>query len=186
MCLGAAFTFFLTYFAEDDHRRLAGGDSHADDGDTQQERSAHLFCGALAVCFATLDGMTAAHIGIDEGRKRLTSTHKKNVVGIVLLGIRLAIIPFIATASLWETNPSRLSLIGFFCVSAQLVLRKLGSIFLSHKQVHALDPKYSSERHDRPRDLRQSVLLASALVNLAHEFEDPSNNLDDDASTPPE
>ena len=170
VCLGAAFTFFLNHYAtkHGSHRLLAGGDD--DGGDMERERSALLFCVSLAVIFLCLDGMTVLHIGLDDISSRLRSHGKRNVKGITVLVLRLAIIPFTATLSVWETDPGRLSMIALLCVLAQLVLRKFGNMFLSPQvepEPAAGDEQATPTAATSPRRFRESVLMASALVNMS-------------------
>lgn len=169
VCLGAAFTFFLEYFSMVDggHRLLAGGD----DRTSERERSAHLFCGSLAIIFACMDGSVVLHIGLEEISNRLHTNGKRNPASIIVLLLRLGVIPFTATLSQWETEPDRLAMIGLLCVLSQLVVRKLGNIFLVHDDV--VQPAAANETADAPpersspRKFHQSVLMASALVNLS-------------------
>jgi protein-S-isoprenylcysteine O-methyltransferase Ste14 len=172
VCLGAAFTFFLQDFSfEEEARRLAAVTASSD-RESDRERSAHLFCGALAVAFASLDGMTLFHLGIKESMSRLKSREKTNIAGLVILGFRLAVIPFTATVSQWETEPAKLSMIGLVCVLVQLVLRKLGAIFLSHDQVYALDPERSG--HKMHHDVPKRGVSAAAWPNVTQAQAEPS------------
>eukprot|EP00977_Amphora_coffeiformis_P021586 scaffold9519_cov183-Amphora_coffeaeformis.AAC.2 len=166
--LGAAFTFFLTHFDDDEnHRRLAGGDDYGLDNESFGQKSADLFCKSLAVIFACLDGMTALHIGYAAALKRLATTEKMNSIVVVL---RTAAIPLTVTVSQWETDPSRLSYIGLLIVVVQVVLRKVGNICSSHDEVRSPEEaEHEPEHATTPRDLRQSVLMASAWLNMTQE-----------------
>lgn len=169
VCLGAAFTSFLTHFAVDEKRRRLASDGDYDDVDseTQEESAAHLFCWSLAVIFACLDGMTALHIGFAEASKRLRTTEKNNAIVVAL---RAVTIPFIATVSLWETQPTRLSYIGLLCVFEQVLLRKLGNVYSNSKATQDSGEAESElEQASSPRNMRQSVLLASAWLNMTEE-----------------
>ena len=168
VCLGASFTFFLTYFAnkggdEEEHRSLAGAsDSGYTDSATQQERSAHLFCGSLSIIFACLDFMTVLHIGYE-------SADIKNVgvIGVIVLVLRLTVIPFTATVSQWETEPAKLSMIGLLCVLGQLFVRKLGNIFLGKgNSKEGIVANKAEDISGHPHHLRQSALMASAWSNM--------------------
>jgi heme/copper-type cytochrome/quinol oxidase subunit 4 len=147
------------------------------DREEDRERSAHLFCGALAVAFACLDGMTLFHLGIKESMSRLKSRENTNTVGLVLSGVRLAVIPFTATVSQWETEPVKLSMIGLACVLVQLVLRKLGAIFLSHNQVHVLDPEKSEDKMQH--DVAKRGSAAAAWPNVTQARAEPSKAFSD-------
>jgi hypothetical protein len=165
--LGAAFTIFLTVFANEEvdddaascrrwlaetdapaettvgyplcRRWLAGGGEAKYDADTLKERAAHLFSGSLAIIFFCLDCMTILHLGIKESQERCVckETKKKNCKGMFLLSLRIGLIVFCATLSQWLTEPQDLAGIGVACVLFQLFLRKLGGVYLSPNQVHA-------------------------------------------------
>jgi hypothetical protein len=146
VCLGAAYTFFLLFSGEeeeekDSHRRLTAERwlAEAPDLDEAREPAAHLFSGSLAVIFFCLDVMTILHLGIKEGkdRCRCARTKKWNAKGIAVVFVRGCLVVFTATLSQWETEPESLAIIGLFCVLAQLLLRKLGILYLE-KHVHPL------------------------------------------------
>jgi hypothetical protein len=179
--LGAAFTIFLTVFANEEGdddaasclRWLAETDAQAEseivnyplcrrwlavggeakfDADTLKERAAHLFSGSLAMIFFSLDCMTILHLGIKESQERCVckETRKKNSKGMVLLVLRIGLIVFCATLSQWMTEPQDLAGIGVACVLGQLLLRKLGGVYLSPNQVHA-EPDASRPNVTRAR-----------------------------------
>jgi hypothetical protein len=165
--LGAAFTIFLTVFAnegDDDaasclrwlaerdaqaetevagyplcRRWLAAGEEAKYDADELKVRAAHLFSGSLATIFFCLDCMTILHLGMKESEERCVckETKKKNSKGMVLLILRVGLIVFCATLSQWMTEPQDLAGVGVACVLGQLLLRKLGGVYLSPNQVHA-------------------------------------------------
>ena len=170
VCLGAAFTFFLDYYAtrEEAHRLLAGGDDGSDSSQEHQ-RSAYLFSFSLAVIFACMDATTVLHIGYEEVSNRLRKDGKSNVMGIMILAVRLAVIPFTATLGFWETDPARLSMIGLLCVLVQLVLRKFGNVYLIHtdEEEHPTKDGKATPGVSSPRRMRESVLMASAFVNMS-------------------
>lgn len=128
--LGAAFTFFLT-FAEsaastDNSSEYNANRLLADpivDADAANQKAAHLFSGAMATIFSTLDITTILHLGFEESRKRL---QKAPIKGSMLAVLRTLIILFMATLSQWQTIPKILAVCGFLAVLAQLLLRKLG------------------------------------------------------------
>jgi hypothetical protein len=165
--LGSAFTIFLTVFSseevEDDatscrrwlagdaetvvdgplcRRWLAGGGEAKYDADTLKERAAHLFSGSLVIIFFCLDCMTILHLGVKESQERCVckNSKKKNGKGLFLICLRVGLIVFCATLSQWLTEPEDLAGIGVACVLGQLVLRKLGGMFLSHNQVVHAEP----------------------------------------------
>jgi len=167
--LGAAFTFFLTNFDNDqNYRRLAGGNDDGTDIETLRQKSANLFCISLAIIFACYDGMTALHIGYTAASKRLGSTERKTWIAVAL---RAAVIPFTATICLWETDPTHLSYIGLLIMVVQVLLRKLGIVCSNHDQVPNPDEAGREPEHvtTTPHNLRQSVLLASAWTNMTKE-----------------
>jgi hypothetical protein len=165
--LGTAFTIFLTVFANEDdddassclrwlaetdaqvgseivgyplcRRWLAAGEEAKYDADKLKERAAHLFSGSLAVIFFCLDCMTILHLGMKESQERCVckETKKKNSKGMFLLVLRTGLIVFCATLSQWMTEPQDLAGVGVACVLGQLLLRKLGGVYLSPNQVHA-------------------------------------------------
>ena len=163
--VGSVYSFALVcleYFAreEENLRRLATMSSTGD-GETDRERSAHLFCGSLAIIFACLGTMALLHVGWEEGCSRMNAGNKKNIVGLLVLATRLAIIPFIATVSQWETDPSTLAMIGLLCVLGQLALRKASDVFLIHKEGSAAAdptsiPAAAEGAGVHPRHFRQS------------------------------
>lgn len=176
--LGASFTIFLTVFGSEGsseeplscrrwlaeaavtgdedpacRRWLAGGGDDSEDPDAIKQQAAHLFSGSLALIFFCLDCMTMLHLGWDESKDRcvLKETSAFNVIGFVLLSLRAAVLVFVATLSQWETEPDRLAFIGVMCVLLQLLLRKLGAMYLSHgqfaKRCHAFECKAKGEAH---------------------------------------
>lgn len=137
--LGAAFTFFLVlsddveYYGER-RRRLAGTASPF----TEEEvgKAADLFCGSLAIIFCSLEAMSFLHVGFNESQERCVLQGGKNYTGILLLAIKVGVILFTGTLSQWKTEPKTLSIVGLCTVAFQLVMRKLGSKFLSHSYTH--------------------------------------------------
>jgi len=163
VCLGAAYTFFLTdfeskssdsgekdssHYVEDDpsssygenekdgtyNRFLAGGGEASDDVDKDQA-AANLFAYSLAICFLCLDGMTMFHVGLQNFNSRCydEETRRLNYAGCLLLFLRVALLVFTATLAKWETEPEKLSVLGFTCVVVQLILRKMGNRHLTEK-----------------------------------------------------
>lgn len=148
--MGAAFTLLImeyTYAGEvdgdGDHRRFlagGGGGSNYDPKDRQQ-RIAHLFCWSLTTIWLCLDIMTLLHLGIKDSHNRCQCEHTKtfNVKGIILVMCRVGLLVFMATLSQYETDPENLALLGLMGVVLQLAFRKLGTMYLSADQVHALE-----------------------------------------------
>ena len=166
VCLGAAFTFFLTDFNDSDDRRrqLAGGGG--DDGlsgDTRQKRAATLFSESLATVFLCLDGMTLLHLGFHSARNRCVCprSKKRNYIGIVLVLIRVALIFVTATMTQFtgETSPEKLSLWGFAAIIVQLIIRKLGNHYLKPPET-AIDA--SDHDDDLPSATWPNVTVAQA------------------------
>jgi len=155
--LGAAFTFFLTAFAEEDEgRRLALVSASGLDPESRQERGAHLFSGSLAIIFFCLDVINFLHLGMEESRGRCVckTSKRKNVKGIILVVVRLGVLAFTATLSQWESEPENLAVIGVICVLVQLLLRKLGAKYLTHSQVHTLEGKQHGDDAQWPNVTR--------------------------------
>ena len=156
--LGAAFTFFLLEFSNfgqeidpydadakrqlDEHgiRWLAGEEASQYDADYLRKKGASMFSASLAVIFFSLDSMTLLHLGIKEsqGRCMCEKTKRKNYRGFLLLVLRVGLMVFAGTLTLWTNEPETLSFVGVLCVLAQLGLRKLGETYLSHRNIHDL------------------------------------------------
>jgi hypothetical protein len=126
---------------------LQGGGDAKYDADTLKERAAHLFSGSLAIIFFCLDCMTILHLGIKESQERCVcqETKKKTGKGLFLISLRLGWIACCATLSQWLTEPEALAGIGVACVLCQLVLRKLGGMYLQHHHHHQV---HAEPRHD--------------------------------------
>ncbi|CAB9505398.1 expressed unknown protein [Seminavis robusta] len=145
--LGAAFTLMVLEFTyqtesdDDNHRRfLAGGGASKYEPKDRRQRTALLFSISLATIWFCLDCMTIFHLGIKTSHHRCQCSKSKvlNVKGIILVMIRVGLILFMATLGLYETDPQNLAIIGLFGVVLQLILRKLGTKYLSANRVHAL------------------------------------------------
>jgi len=152
--LGAAFTFFLVLsddggeYPEERRRRLAGSASSFT-GD-EVEKAGDLFCGSLAIIFCSLEAMSFLHLGFNESQERCVLRGGKNYTGILLLALKVGVIVFTGTLSQWKTEPKTLSIIGLCTVVFQLVMRKLGSKFLSHSHTHAACKKDSATAEKPP------------------------------------
>jgi hypothetical protein len=137
--LGAAFTLFLLFSDEEASRRLHERSLASSTGTLSDFKSAaHLFGGTLAVIFFCLDGMNLLHLGQEECQKRCVFGGRKNLRGMCVVAIRIGLIVFSATLSQWQTKPKNLAIIGLLCVLTQLSMRKLGSLYLSQKQIRAV------------------------------------------------
>lgn len=136
VALGAAYTVFLTNSENVDEysgRRLAGEEKSGGlSREELLENAAKIFCFVLASLFLCLDVMEVLHVGLKDGRGRCVykDTKKKNYTGILLLCLRCMVIAFTATLPLWVTEPEIISPVGAVLVVVQLVLRKLGAIYL--------------------------------------------------------
>jgi hypothetical protein len=160
VCLGADYTFFLSDYTSDSSqagRRLVGGGrdlagsvESTYDPEELRVRAARLYSASLAIIFFSLDVMTLLHLGIDESRNRCICLQRKrkNYKGIVLIVLRLGVLGFTATMGLWTTDPANLAVLGVVCVAVQILFRKLGGQFLSHAQVHALNPDIPEDESD--------------------------------------
>jgi hypothetical protein len=122
-------------------RGLAGGDSSALEYDTadRQQRIANFFCGCLAVVWLCIDVMLIVHRGLKDniGRCKCKHTHKTKLVGVVLILLRVGLIAFIATLSLYVTDPLLLPVIGLCGIFAQLVLRAISNVVFPDDRVHS-------------------------------------------------
>ena len=133
------------------------------DNDTKRQKASNVFSYALAAIFLCLDLLSIVHLGIKESKHRLISSHGQKKVyykGLLFVFLRPCLIIFAATLGLWDTNPMELTIIGFFCVLAQLTLRKIGSKYMTHKQCALLDPAFQSTR-------RQSTVLVCTKAECA-------------------
>ena len=155
--MGSAFTLLVMEYTytgdivadgdhDDGHRRSlagggGGGGSSYYDPEDRQQRIAHLFCWSLTTIWFCLDAMTLLHLGIKSSHDRCQCEHTKafNVKGIFLLVCRVGLLVFMATLSQYETDPENLALLGLMGVVLQLAFRKLGTMYLSAEQVHALE-----------------------------------------------
>jgi hypothetical protein len=160
VCLGADYTVFLSDISDeggsrrlDAARYLVGGESKYDP-ETLRVMSANLYSASLAIIFFCLDAMTLLHLGISESKNRCVckQSKRKNLKGIFLIVVRLGLLGFTATMGLWTTDPATLAALGVACVVMQLLLRKLGGEYLSHAQVHVLNPDLPQDDEDSDSD----------------------------------
>jgi hypothetical protein len=145
LAIGSAFTLMVLEFGykDDNHRRflVGGGGASKYDPEDRRQRTARLFCLSLATVWICLDGMTLFHLGINNSRNRCQCERSRalNIKGIILVLLRVGLVVFMATLSIYETDPQSLAVIGLFCVLLQLILRKLGTKYLSADQRHEVD-----------------------------------------------
>ena len=115
------------------------------DNKTKEQNIAHLFCGAMAMVFFCLDVTVLAHVGLQKEMGKCTrqgatcriSGQEKaiyNYKGIALVVFRCAITLFLATLSMWVSEPRTLAEIGLAAVICQLVNRFLGDVFFPDEQ----------------------------------------------------
>jgi hypothetical protein len=143
LCVGATYKLFLyefTYAARrlEEERELAGGGSESSTEDRRQQE-AYLFGGAMAMVWFCSDVILLLHLGLKDsmGRCHCSKSKSTNVMGLVLLFLRLCLIPISATVGVWQTDPAKLAPIGLGTVVAQLLLRHLGGMYFPQNQVHA-------------------------------------------------
>lgn len=168
IAMGAAFTLLVLSFTEDedeyrrqlelvsgdlgdlspgkDLRRLAGGTSVYSPEDLEQ-RAANLFSISLSLVFFSLDGMSLMHLGFDHAVERCRDkTKSTNIMGTILLGVRIGLIVLVATLSQWETRAQVLAVLGLAITFGQILLRTLGTKYLNKNLEHATDSENGSER----------------------------------------
>jgi hypothetical protein len=154
VALGAVYTLFVLSFSasNDSHRRttlllleaegtervLAAGGASPYPPDEMEQRAAHMFSMALATIFLTLDGMSVMHVGFKHGAHRCYCDKQKsyNLKGVFLVLIRFCIVAFVATLSQWITDPEVLSGIGLGITLFQVLLRRLGEMYLPEAMEH--------------------------------------------------
>ena len=159
IAVGSAFTLLVLEFTysddlleEDEHRRfLAGGGSSRYGWEERRQRTAHLFCISMATVWFCLDCMTLFHLGLKQSHDRCQCSRSKkvNVAGLLLVFLRVGLLLFMATLSQYETNPENLAVEGLMGVLLQLVLRKLGTHYLSgNHQVGPVEGGHSGAPED--------------------------------------
>jgi hypothetical protein len=141
--LGACFTFFLTLsedYSQSNQRMAASVDGETSDWSDDIHAVAYFFGGSLAAIFLSLDLKTINHLGFAECQNRCSETSHRSInwKGIVIVLVRIAVIIFVATMGSFETDPKQLSINGVSCVLAQMLLRRLGTMFLSSRDEDGL------------------------------------------------
>ena len=174
IAMGAAFTLLVLEYtyaddSDDGHRRflaVGGGGTANLDPEDRRQRIAHLFCWSLTTIWFCLDCMTLLHLGLKQSHDRCQCqvTKNFNVKGIILVICRVGLLVFMATLSQYETDPQNLSILGLMGVVLQLALRKLGTMYLSANQVHALQEESSVDLESRK------------WPNVTHAVAHPPNN----------
>ena len=146
VALGAGYKMLLyeyVYDAKDDgsdHRRLssnlllrllAGSDESGSQfsAEERQQRTAHIFCGSLALVWFCLDGMVVIHKGLKDnlGRCRCEQSGGLKWTSVLFTLARVGLIVFMATLSQYITEPETLAFLGLVGIIAQIVLRLIGS-----------------------------------------------------------
>jgi hypothetical protein len=123
--LGSAYTLILTSSEPYDSARR----QLATDSNTNTRAVAHLFGGALAVIFLSLDLSSTLHTGWEATMQRIPS--RLYWLACLMYFLRISLICLVATIGLWQTEPRNLALIGVFSVIAQLLMRKVDVTVLS-------------------------------------------------------
>lgn len=164
IAVGAGFTLLVLEFtyddypgSEGDHRRfLAGGGGLSYEPEERRQRTAHLFCISLATVWFCLDCMTLFHLGFQNSHDRCQCARSKkfNIKGIVVVLLRVGLLAFMATLSQYETNPETLAELGLVGVVLQLVLRKLGTKYLSGNHRVFANEEASGGPASDPEDLK--------------------------------
>jgi hypothetical protein len=112
-------------------RVLAGGDdTPALQVDDRRQRIADMFSGSMAIVFACSDLMILTHRGIVEHYNDCKEKHMSwtmRFLGLLLLLIRVGMIGFTASLSLYITEPAALSFIGMCAILFQVLLRVVGT-----------------------------------------------------------
>eukprot|EP00934_Nitzschia_sp_Nitz4_P007984 Nitzschia sp. Nitz4//scaffold8_size234185//202587//204558//NITZ4_001296-RA/size234185-processed-gene-0.405-mRNA-1//-1//CDS//3329559923//7974//frame0 len=109
-------------------RLLASSSEPMYDTDERQQRIAHFFSASMAVVWFCLDLMIINHKGIPDNLKRCQRAHLKKL-SFLLIALRIGLVVFIATISQYATEPSLLAFVGLMGISAQVLLRIVGSLF---------------------------------------------------------
>lgn len=124
-------------------RVLAGDDAKSKyDMEDRRQRIAYFFCAGLSTVFASLDLMNLAHNGIKPSIDRCSCSRGRLRVRALLfvVGLRLVIILFTATACLYVNEPEIVALVGLAAILLQVFIRIIGSFFFpSQRNVHAHD-----------------------------------------------
>jgi hypothetical protein len=122
-------------------RGLAGGGAAAlqYETDDRQQRIAYFFCGCMAVVWLTCDLMIIVHRGLKDNLNRCycEHTHKARSLAITLIVSRVGLIVFIATLSLYVTDPLVLPVTGLCCIFVQLILRVISGVVFPDDGVHS-------------------------------------------------
>mmetsp|Transcript_47898 Transcript_47898/g.73038 ORF Transcript_47898/g.73038 Transcript_47898/m.73038 type:complete len:540 (-) Transcript_47898:96-1715(-) len=143
VALGTAYKMLLfEYFYEENGRRsyrrlvssfldrfLAGSDAPRFDTEDRRQRVANFFCASLAIVWICLDGMILAHRGLKDnvGRCKCSHTGSLRYYALMLFFARVGLIAFIATLSLYVTEPEYLAFVGLLGIMAQVLLRVAGT-----------------------------------------------------------
>lgn len=127
-------------------RLLAASDEPMFDADERQQRIAHFFCISMAVVWLCSDIMIINHRGLKDnvGRCRFSHTGFLKFVSTFLILLRLGLVCFMGTLSLWVTQPSVLVVTGLVGIVVQVLLRVIGSSFFGPD----FDHNHGNEDHN--------------------------------------
>lgn len=115
-----------------DHRRLAGVPTISD------ESTATLFCISLLIVLLSLELMLATHKGVTKSYQLLfheieTIDMKSLNWPLMMISVfKVCIFTFTATLSQWDTDPTRVTILGFLVVTAMAIVRIVGWGFVHH------------------------------------------------------
>jgi hypothetical protein len=179
ICLGAAFKMFLYEFTYEERRLLfeeemdyettprllAGGGGSEFSADDRKQRSANIYCAAMAVIWFCMDLMLFLHSGFTKlnGRCRCAETKTYSHKGVVLVFLRVALLGFIATLSQWETDPQKVSWIGLGATCVQLLLRTLGNFLFRDEFEDEDEGERPSEERD-PEEMKWPNVTHAAAI----------------------
>ncbi|CAB9525412.1 expressed unknown protein [Seminavis robusta] len=113
-------------------RLLAGGGGGAlrFDADDREQRIANFFCGSMATIWFLCDMLILVHKGIKEHMDRCQECEHskwKKLLSVPLLLARVGLVAFMATLSLYQTDPSFIAFTGLVGIVAQVILRFIGT-----------------------------------------------------------
>jgi len=109
----------------------------------------NLFSGSLAIAFICLDIIILSHKGLKQNidRSRCPDTHNILLgVMVVVVGTRLGLAAFIATLSVYATDPMKLSVIGIAAIFLQILFRSMGDFLVKAQQDH-IDELHAALTH---------------------------------------
>mmetsp|Transcript_5810 Transcript_5810/g.10146 ORF Transcript_5810/g.10146 Transcript_5810/m.10146 type:complete len:183 (-) Transcript_5810:65-613(-) len=119
-------------------RWLAGGDGALQfETSDRRQRIANFFCFSMALVWFCSDTKILIHRGIRANLNRSMSkvTGRVRIEGLGLALLRLALVAFIATLSLYETNPAVLAVSGLAGITAEIALRIVTMVVLGFNEL---------------------------------------------------